>query len=89
MKRWHEDVHKMQKEAVMATEFWLGADLKQPRQPLGKFRKKHALDCGKKDCCICHYEKVYHRKNHKDYIADLRTKEQLNEANYEPPTSNV
>ena len=95
MKRWHQDVKKMKKESKIAQCPWFRDKL--PPKPLGKFRKRHALDCGKKDCCICHYDKIYKVKSHKDIMEDLRTKEQLNEMaidqtcgkNWHRPTSCV
>ena len=70
MKRWHEELFKMKQQRHVCSD---------NDNPLGKFRKKHALDCGKSRCFICHSDKILHIKSKKEILADLKTKEQIDE----------
>jgi len=47
-------------------------------RPLGRFRKKHAMDCGG-TCYVCKGDKLLRIKSYKDKVADLDMKEQLDE----------
>ena len=42
-------------------------------------RKKHPFSCGRKNCTICHPEKVFNIKKKIELIEDYRTQEQLRE----------
>jgi len=42
-------------------------------------RKKHPYSCSRKNCIICHYEKVFNIKKKIDLIEDYRAQEQLEE----------
>ena len=44
---------------------------------LGRFRKKHAMDCGITGCLYCHSSKIFKIKSKKDIIADLKIKEEF------------
>jgi len=44
---------------------------------LGRFRKKHAMDCGKPGCFVCHSDKILKIPSKKEILADMRMKEQL------------
>lgn len=71
MKRWHDD------ETVMVRQSKLWGISVDSKKPLGKFRKKHAHDCGKPNCMVCHCEKVLGVPLHRNRIADLSAKEQI------------
>ncbi len=80
MKRWHDDVRTMlrQLDVQKLSHKWSG-EREFPLDPLGRFRKKHALDCGKTKCGICHWEKIRRIKTYKEKIADQETEEQMKE----------
>ena len=49
-------------------------------EQMGRFRKKHAYDCGKTQCRICHGEKFPKRQlSRQEIMAELRFKEQSRE----------
>jgi hypothetical protein len=53
MKRWHEDVAVMARRAKVWDRVGWGD------RELGRFRKRHPLDCGRPRCGLCHGEKNY------------------------------
>lgn len=64
MKRWHEEKAMMKRQlAVMEMcQRQTYGRIESPRvhdrfKPLGRYRKKHALDCGNARCGICHRHK--------------------------------
>lgn len=77
MKRWHEDENAMKRQRRIwckSNNYW---NIKIDEESLGKFRKKHAMDCGKPGCLLCHFDKIFKIRSKKDIIADLKTKEEL------------
>ena len=46
----------------------------------GRYRKRHALDCGKPQCKLCHSSKIWDIKTHKQVKADTDFKDQLKDA---------
>ena len=52
----------------------------QEETQIGRYRKKHALDCGNPQCGICHSSKILQIATHKQNIKDLDFREQLKEA---------
>lgn len=55
MKRWHEDYnHSFQQQ--QKNKNW------SKSLDVGRFRKQHALDCGKSKCQICHSDKFPKRE---------------------------
>lgn len=79
MKRWHTDKRIMLRRRKVE-KLMNHINLSQrPLNTLGRNRKLHPLDCGKKDCKLCHYEKIWDFKSHKDNLADLNWKEQNDE----------
>jgi predicted metalloprotease len=84
MKRWHEDKNAMKRQKKIWSEvhdYWNKNSEKIENEKnfdsLGMFRKKHAMDCGKPGCLLCHFDKIFKIKSKKDIIADLKTKEEL------------
>ena len=73
MKRWHDEINAMKKQVKIREEA-VG-----DHQPLGRYRKHHAMDCGNPHCCICHYSKVEKLKTHKEEIEEQRAKEEIQE----------
>lgn len=60
MKRWQEDAKVMRRQRAVMEMCQLGMRTEAPKmheQPLGRYRKKHALDCGNARCGICHRHK--------------------------------
>jgi hypothetical protein len=85
MRRWHEEVPVMVKQ----TKVWDGQNSRLTigtenhkekfKKPLGRFRKRHALDCGKSHCQVCHYEKVNRLKKQKDIEDERLVKKEIRE----------
>jgi len=73
MKRWKQDIKKMRKQKRILK--YLGHKLS--KDELGRFRKRHALDCGKTRCILCHYEKYSGMKRRDEQLSDLEMKEQI------------
>jgi len=46
----------------------------------GRYRKRHALDCGNAKCMLCHSSKLLNLKTHKQVKADEDFKDQLKDA---------
>ena len=66
MRRWHEDtaVMRRQRSVMEMCQKHLYGRSESPRvddrfKPLGRYRKKHALDCGHAACRLCHGDKVF------------------------------
>lgn len=52
----------------------------RPGDDLGRFRKRHALDCGRVRCHVCHGSKYPRRESHEHEVrADLSFAEQVRE----------
>lgn len=83
MRRWHQDVRAMRKQKRvwrLSHEGWGGSTRGEyPERSMGQFRKRHALDCGKPKCMICHSEKQLKYKRRDEEEADLKLKEQIRE----------
>ncbi|MSR55916.1 MAG: hypothetical protein EXS09_21985 [Gemmataceae bacterium] len=82
--RGHVEYNKGRSQGHLAGQRLPGSD---PRdvdcncddQP-GRFRKRHAHDCGKARCQICHgYKFPCRRKSAKERLADMALKEQIRE----------
>ena len=78
MKRWHEDstAMKRQQKTWRKVNHYFYEDGSLDGS-LGRFRKKHAMDCGKTGCYICHSDKLMEYKTKQQEIADMRMKEQI------------
>lgn len=92
MKRWHEEASQTAREwkKYFLHQIWmnsLGSDRtgKDPDQlddvrgmQKGRFRKRHAFDCGNTRCRICHSDKCPKReKTRQELFVDLRFREEL------------
>lgn len=53
MKRWHDEVDHCRRQRRR--------DVFRQR-PLGRYRKRHGLDCGKTQCGVCHGDKYPRRE---------------------------
>jgi hypothetical protein len=95
MKRWHDDYPITRREwrkhrrAHVESNKDAGArrvgldprdvDCPCDDQP-GRFRKRHAFDCGKPRCRVCHFNKYPKREKHEHEVrSDLAFQEQLRE----------
>lgn len=78
MKRWHDDVHTMLKQRKIWTSHGYDLTGKHHRN-LGRFRKRHAFDCGNARCHTCHSDKLLNYKKMEEEIADLDMRDQLQE----------
>ncbi len=77
MTRWQKDRQHMMRQCRLNHRFvrdgWVGE--------LGRYRKRHALDCGTPHCHVCHANKYPKREKHEqEILADLSFREQLLEA---------
>lgn len=80
MKRWHEDRNVMARQQKTQERMIVaGLDIEPRRVAMGRFRKYHALDCGRTRCHRCHYAKLCDFRRRDEEIADLNQKEQLKE----------
>ena len=87
MRRWHEDATAMNRQKkiwwkIKRNVEWSAKENSMNGKTigsLGRFRKKHAMDCGKSECFICHSDKLLKIKSKQQEIADLKLKEELNE----------
>ena len=83
MKRYHQEQRIINKQIKrrqgMRTSFISGQPLPPTKWDTqrGRYRKKDAHDCGKTDCCLCHYEKVCEIAPIQQKRADVNFKEQL------------
>lgn len=74
MKRWQEDLNHCKKQQKIWNKYTTFS------RELGKFRKKHALDCGKVRCKVCHFYKYPDREfDEHEILSDIGYKEQLHE----------
>jgi hypothetical protein len=76
MKRWHDEVPKMKLQKRVwgqhGTTVW-----HRTEKPLGRFRKKHALDCGRAKCGLCHCAKIYDIKTKKQLVDEDRRRDEF------------
>lgn len=73
MRRWHQDQLHMQNELKTRRKFVDSNHFLQP----GRYRKKHALDCGKSTCKVCHSDKFPKRSlTTQELKANISFKEQ-------------
>jgi len=94
MKRWHKDASRTAREwkKYYLRQVWmnrLGIDEVGKGQyrlnrvqgmQRGRFRKKHAFDCGNSRCCICHSDKYPKReKTRQELFADFRFREEFDD----------
>lgn len=67
MKRFQDDKPVMLRQSKL-----VGKD------DLGRFRKRHALDCGHARCGVCHSDKYPNRQKHEhEILSDISFREQL------------
>lgn len=77
MKRWHEDYNVSFKERRKLLRH---VNPNNINQDLGRFRKKHGLDCGTTQCYICHGDKFPKRLKHEqELLSELSFREQMRE----------
>lgn len=75
MKRFQEDRRAM----ARGQRLYAAHCPERPRE-LGRFRKRHALDCGKVRCGVCHGNKYPKRERHEHEVrADESFREQVRE----------
>jgi hypothetical protein len=80
MKRWHDDLGAMKKQSMLWNRAMrVGGDPAARWESLGRYRKKHALDCGRPQCQLCHYPKIFGERTRMQEIADWERREQLAE----------
>jgi hypothetical protein len=83
MKRWHEEVSKYRQQWRKLTHRSDPAigRVEECGSELGRYRKKHALDCGKARCGVCHYHKFYEKSDRHEFEvrSDDSFREQLRE----------
>lgn len=80
MKRWHAESHKFEQQRRLNRRYISSRPDTHWVDELGRYRKKHAMDCGNTQCRVCHGDKFPCRELHEDEIArDLKYKEQLRE----------
>ena len=88
MRRWHEDLKQMkrQKKVWRSANQWIqaGGSLEPTEnekaiynRPVGRFRKRHALDCGHTRCFRCHCDKILKDKSKQQQLSDISYREQL------------
>jgi hypothetical protein len=75
MQRWHKDIQVMKRQKRIWDKFLICYDGVEDKN-LGRFRKKHALDCGKSGCLLCHSDKQLY-KSRKEQEVDLKFREQI------------
>lgn len=75
MKRYHDEINVMRRQQRVDR----GPQVTSQRfKPLGKYRKKHALDCGHTRCGICHGHKRFgHEETRQERESELKLKEYL------------
>ena len=56
MKRWHDEI------AIAERGSKLRASIFGTRLELGRYRKRHAMDCGNPQCHLCHSDKFPKRQ---------------------------
>lgn len=77
MKRYAQEKPIMERRKKVANHYvgkdWAYGDL-------GRFRKKHPLDCGNTRCGVCHADKRYgHEETRQEAIASMCHSEQIKE----------
>lgn len=74
MKRWHQEVSHYKRQKAKDSLFASG----KTKTQLGRYRKRHALDCGKTRCRTCHNDKFPKRERHdQELLAVLSYVEQV------------
>jgi hypothetical protein len=75
MKRWHQEVAHCKREQATDKLY----DGRRERQ-LGHYRKRHALDCGKPHCQVCHQDKFPKRElTYQEVRSDFEYRGQMKE----------
>lgn len=95
MKRWHEEAPRTAQEwkKHYLRQVWINSFFRSDRvgrdpyqldrvqdMQKGRFRKKHAFDCGQARCCGCHSDKYPKReKTRQEMFADLKLREEFDD----------
>ena len=76
MRRWHQEVFVCLREQRVHDQC---ASSFRPHE-LGRFRKRHALDCGIPHCGVCHWDKIPKRElSEQEILSNLSFREQMRE----------
>jgi hypothetical protein len=82
MQRWHSEKHiarRHQRDRVDLAGSDAGRQVRRAERQLGRFRKRHALDCGRARCFLCHGDKLLDRRTREQCLADLNMQEGIDE----------
>jgi hypothetical protein len=97
VRRWHEDYSRTLREWKKHYLDHVWSNVYFPREigkdpyeidcvcdaQKGRFRKKHAFDCGKTRCLLCHGDKYPKReKKRQELVAELKFREWLEEGGW-------
>ena len=74
MRRWHQERHIAEHRQKLAKQYH---PLRSNQ--LGRYRKRHPLDCGHSRCRLCHFDKLMGYRHEQQIRADASFEEQLGE----------
>ena len=82
MQRWHREKHiarRHQRDRADLADGDAGRQVRGAERQLGRFRKRHVLDCGRARCFLCHGDKLLDRRTREQCLADWNMKEGIDE----------
>jgi len=80
MQRWHSERHIARQHQRDGVELAGGnGPARRAERQLGRFRKRHALDCGRARCFLCHGDKLLDLRTREQRLAELKMQEGMDE----------